>query len=192
MRHVLTGLMMVVLVAMVAGCASKHMEVTTIGQSESSLSDNQTAIVFFRDTSFGGGIQAPVVESKDSDIEFVSIISANTKFLHKTTPGKHTFIVGGESSNILEADLAPQKFYYVRVDPKMGVIKARFAFEPVLTADEKLQKALSGCTWVTPGATSHAWFTENKESMRGKTESAMKREKRAALAQDNGFDMLIQ
>ena len=192
MRKAMLILTAVACCAALAGCASKHMEVTAIGQNEGILADNQTAIVFFRDTSLGGGIQAPIVEAKDTSIEFVSIISANTKFLYKTSPGRHVFIVGGESSSMLVADLAPQKFYYVRVDPKFGVWKARFAFEPILLADEKLQKALSGCKWVTSGATSQAWFSENKESMQSKADDAAKQEKKAILNSGNGFDMLIQ
>jgi len=192
MRKIILVLMTAAVCAVLAGCASKHMEVATIGQNENVLADDQAAIVFFRDTSFGGAIQAPVVEAKGADVSFVGIISANTKLLHKTTHGKHIYVVGGESSSMLEADLAPQKFYYVRVDPKMGFAKARFAFEPVLVADEKLQKALSGCTWVTSGATAQAWFNENKESMKGKAESAAEKEKRSILIPGNGFDMLIQ
>ncbi|MCL1985178.1 MAG: hypothetical protein FWG59_01850 [Betaproteobacteria bacterium] len=196
MRKVMLVLAALAACAALVGCASKHMEVATIGQNDGALSENQAAIVFFRDTSFGGAIQAPVVESfveaTGSNVEFVGIVSANTKLLHKTTPGKHIFIVGGESSNMLEADLAPQKFYYVRVDPKMGLMKARFAFEPVLVNDEKLQKLLSGCTWVTSGPTAQAWFNENKDSMQGKAESAAEKEKRAILHPGSGFDMLVQ
>ena len=57
-----------------------------MGQNEAILADDQTVIVFFRNTIFGGAIQTPIVELKGKDIEFVSIISANTKFLYKNTP----------------------------------------------------------------------------------------------------------
>ena len=192
MRKFILAFMAVAMCFALVGCASKHMEVTTVGQGEGVLSDNQAAIIFFRDTSFGGAIQAPIVEAKGADVEFVGIVSANTKLLHKTTPGKHIYVVGGESSNMLEADLAPQKFYYVRVDPKLGFAKARFAFEPVLATDEKLQKALSGCTWVTSGATAQAWFNDNRASMKGKADSAAEKEKKAILASGSGVESLIQ
>lgn len=176
----------------VTGCASSHMAVTTIGPNDGVLAKNQAAIVFFRDTSFGGAIQAPVVESLDQDVAFVGIVSANTRLMHKTTPGKHFYVVGGESSSLLEADLAPQKFYYVRVDPKMGAFKARFALEPVDAADAKLPKALSGCSWVAPGATAQGWFNENKGNLKGKSDSAATRENKAVLKPYNGSDRLIQ
>ncbi|MDR2695271.1 MAG: hypothetical protein LBC79_02690 [Deltaproteobacteria bacterium] len=192
MRKVMLALAVVAVYVALAGCASKHMETATIGQNEDALADNQSAIIFFRDTSFGGAIQAPLVESRGANVEFVGIISANTKLLHKTTPGKHLFIVSGESSNMLEADLAPKKFYYVRVDPKLGFAKARFAFEPVSVADEKLQKALSGCTWVTSGATAQAWFNENQASMQSKADTSAEKGQKAILNRGDGSDMLIR
>ena len=174
------------------GCGSKHMETVSMSLDDYVLADNQSAIVFFRDTSFGGAIQAPIVESRGGDIEFVSIISANTKFLHITTAGKHLYVVGGEGSNMLEADLNPQKFYYVRVSPRMGFAKARFVFEPVLMTDEKLQKSLSGCTWIASGASAQTWFGENKASLMSKAGSAAEAEKRAVISSGSGIDMLIQ
>jgi hypothetical protein len=185
-------LVLAVAVMTMTGCASKHMDVVTIKQNEGVLAKNQAAIVFFRDTVFGGAIQAPVVESLDKDVAFVGIVSANTKLLHKTTPGQHIYVVGGEGSNMLEADLAPQKFYYVRVTPKMGFWKARFAFESIAADDVKLQKALSGCTWVTAGATSQAWFNDNKSDLQSKSDDAAEKESRAILRPENGLDMLIQ
>jgi len=160
------------LVMAVSGCASKHMDVATIGPNDVVLAKNQAAVVFFRDTILGAAIQAPVVEIVDKDVAFVGIVSANTKLLHKTTPGRHVYIVGGEGSHRVEADLAPQKFYYVRVAPKMGAWKASFELEPVDAADEKLPKALSGCTWIAPGTTSQAWFNDNKASLLDKGNTA--------------------
>ena len=185
-------LVLAVMVMATTGCASTHMNVATVGQNEGVLAKNQAAIVFFRDTILGGAIQAPIVENLDKDVAFVGIVSANTKLLHKTTPGKHIYIVGGESSSMLEATLAPQKFYYVRITPKMGLWKARFAFEPVTAADEKLQKALSSCTWVASGVSAQAWFNDNKGSLQSKSDAATMKESRDILRPENGFDMLIQ
>lgn len=187
-------LMLVLAIAALAmtGCASKHMERAATGQNEVVLAKNQAGIVFFRDTTLGGGIQAPVVESLEKDVAFVGIVSANTKLLHKTTPGRHVYVVGGEGSNRLVADLAPQKFYYVRVSPKMGFWKARFVFEPVFITDEKLPKALSGCQWVVKGATAQAWFIHHKNNLQGKSEAAAAKKSGADLKAENGSDRLIQ
>ena len=185
-------LFLAVWVMAMTGCASKHMDVAVIQQNEGALAKNQAAIIFFRDTILGAAIQAPIIESLDKDISFVGIVSANTKVLHKTTPGKHYYVVGGEGSNLLEADLAPQKFYYVRVSPKMGFWKARFAFEPITADDEKLQKALSGCNWATAGASAQTWFKNNKSNLQSKSDDAAGKESKAILRPENGFGMLIQ
>jgi hypothetical protein len=185
-----------------AGCASKYMEPVIHDAATGQLAPDQSAIVFFRDTGFGGAIQAPVAEGIDGDVVFVGIISANTKFLHKTTPGEHIYVVGGESSNVLFANLEPQKFYYVRVSPKMGIFKARFEFEPVSPLQEKnlqdLSDGLAGCKWVAPNPLSQAWFAENKSNLREKLENALKKDKdrepadRAVVNPENGIAELLQ
>jgi hypothetical protein len=164
-----------------AGCASKHMQVAILDQSADTLPGNQSAIVFFRDTNFGGAIQAPIAEEQAGDIALVGILSANTRILHKTTPGKHFYVVGGEDSNLLETDLDSGKFYYVRVDPKMGMWKARFVFEPVPPDTASLPADLSGCQWVTTKPEAETWFLENKPSMKAKLDSAILKHQTADL-----------
>ncbi|MDR1488935.1 MAG: hypothetical protein LBS65_00380 [Desulfovibrio sp.] len=184
-----------------SGCASKYMEPVTHDAATGQLGAGQSAVVFFRDTSFGGGIQAPVAEGVAGDVAFIGIVSANTKLLHKTTPGEHVYVVGGEGSNLLFANLEPQKFYYVRVSPKMGVFKARFKFEPVSPVQgEKLQELagdLAGCGWVTPNRLSQDWFADNKISIREKLEDALKKDRegesdRAVVNARDGIATLLQ
>ncbi len=45
-----------------------------------------------------------------------------------TTPGKHEYIVAGENSHVLKADLKAGKFYYAYIYVHMEVWKARFTF----------------------------------------------------------------
>jgi hypothetical protein len=182
------------------GCASQYMQPVVHSPSSSQLSPEQSAIVFFRDTSFGGAIQAPIAEGiNDSNVSFVGIVSANTKFLHKTTPGQHLYVVGGESTNLLFADLEPQKFYYVRVEPKFGVWKARFKFEPIRQGGvSELADVLGGCKWVAPNTESQAWFADNRASMRAKLIEALEDDKkdgpaeRVKLNKPDGLATLIQ
>jgi hypothetical protein len=176
------------------GCASKHMEPVAVSKNSEVLAENQSAVVFFRDTVLGGAIQAPVVEYAGADVQFVGIISANTRLLHKTAPGRHVYVVGGEGANLLEAELAPKKFYYVRVEPKIGLFKARFALEPVEAfgeSGEKLEKALEDCAWVAAGASAASWFAENRESMQAKAAHAAEKEDKFVLKPQDGVDLLI-
>ncbi|MDR0408217.1 MAG: hypothetical protein LBH45_04845 [Campylobacteraceae bacterium] len=122
-----------ILVAMLFldGCTSNHMQSVNLSESDMKLAQNESAIIFLRPTILGGAIQAPIAEFVDNNLKFVAIISAKTKVFYKTTSGKHFFVVGGESSNLLEADFEGGKTYYSYIEPYMGFAKARFEFEPV-------------------------------------------------------------
>jgi hypothetical protein len=182
------------------GCASQYMQPVVHSPSSAQLSPDQAAIIFFRDTSFGGAIQAPIAEGTvDNNVLFVGIVSANTKFLHKTTPGQHLYVVGGEGANLLFADLEPQKFYYVRIDLKMGLWKARFKFEPVRQGGTgELADDLADFKWVAPNTESQAWFADNKASMQDKLNEALEDDKkdgpaeRIKLNKPDGLPNLIQ
>jgi hypothetical protein len=180
----LTTFLFCVAIIFSTGCASQYMQPVVHSATSAQLTPEQSAIVFFRDTSFGGAIQAPIAEDINGNVSFVGIVSANTKFLHKTSPGQHVYIVGGESSNLLFTDLAPQKFYYVRVSPKIGLLKARFKFEPVLPGDAAdLADDLDDCKWVAPNAESQAWFADNRASMQDKLNEALADDKKDGPAE---------
>ena len=160
------------------GCASHLMQpidesITMTGM----LSDNESAIVFFRSTTFGGAIQAPVIEAVNEELKLVAIVSAGAKFLYKTTPGKHIFTVGGESSELLEADVEGGKTYYCYVSPRMGLFKARFVFVPVTDKDlatDGFKADLKWCKWYENKPEGQAWLTENMQSLQDKYTSALK------------------
>lgn len=160
------------------GCASKHMQPVSVTPTMAQLSENQSAVIFFRDTSFGGAIQAPIAEASQNDLLFVGIVSANSRILHKTTPGKHLYVIGGEGSSLLEADLAPGKFHYVLVNPKMGMWKARFELVPINNVDaasEKFRKDVASCAWYAAKPEAAQWFANHKQSMWDKLDNAIKK-----------------
>jgi hypothetical protein len=114
-----------------SGCTSKYIQPIDLTQADMELSQDEAAIVFFRPTNLGAAIQAPIAEFINDDLKLVSIISAKSKIFYKTVPGKHFFVVGGESSSFLEADFEKGKVYYSYINSYPGFLKARFEFEPV-------------------------------------------------------------
>lgn len=175
----LTSRVLLLSICLISGCASKHMQSVAITPEATQLSENQSAVVFFRDTTMGGGIQAPVVEVVNGDIKLVSVVSANTKSIHRTSPGRHIYAIGaGEASNILDTDLAPGKYHYVRVDPKFGLMVARFKFEPLNAAaamSAKEAKNIVECDLMGLKPESTLWFAENKSKMLSRIDDAVKR-----------------
>ena len=178
MRKTLLILCSIMLLMVVSGCASKHMQVVDPSAVNETPSENESSVVFMRVTSFGGGVQAPLGESVGNSVKFIGISSAWTKILYKTMPGKHIFFVGGESASMLEATLDPGKIYYVEVDPNMGVMKARFSLLPQdlnKIQSDSFKKDLAKCGWVVTGPTSEQWFIENRASMEEKAKTAQEK-----------------
>jgi hypothetical protein len=176
-------LMLILLIAasLGMGCANKLMQPIESATIDGAVGPNETVIVFFRATSFGGAVQAPVIEaSEDGALSYVAVISAGKKYLHRTTPGKHLYIVGGESSEMLEADMEGGKTYYTYVSPRMGIWKARFVFVPVSnTSSEEFKKDVAWCNWVQNTPDGQAWFLDNLPSLQSKYAEALKKHQEA-------------
>ncbi len=141
------------------------------------LADNISRITFYRPSSFGAAIQAPIVEQENSEIKLCGIASYGTKFHYIVNPGKHDFIIGGEYASLLKAEIAPNKNYYVKVIPMMGFWKARFCFEPMSQnqlKEEKIRKEIKSCSLVTPNESAKTWLLENRNSLIIKANEAKK------------------
>lgn len=131
----------------------------------------KSVVIFMRPESLGYQIQSSVFEIKGKLPALVGIIAAETKLAYRLDPGPHLFMVVGESADFMTADLAPNKIYYARVEPRMGVWKARFSFDPV--HEEKVTTSdltdwLEDCRWVEKTAESLDWAQENMPSIQAK------------------------
>ena len=149
-----------------AGCASNSMRpVTDIAAITKPLSQDEAAIVFFRPSALAQAIQAPVLEVVGDQLQFVALIPFGTKFLHKTTPGKHLYLIDGEFGYFMDSDLEGGKTYYACVDPRIGWWRARFVFVPVTSQDftgDKFTTDFARCNWYENSHESLRWF-ENEE-----------------------------
>ncbi|MDD1634981.1 MAG: hypothetical protein LUQ06_01455 [Methylococcaceae bacterium] len=131
----------------------------------------KSVVIFMRPESLGYQIQSSVFEIKGKLPALVGIIAAETKLAYRLDPGPHLFMVVGESADFMTADLAPNKIYYALIEPRMGVWKARFSFDPiheekVTTSD--LTDWMEDCRWVEKTAESLDWAQENMPSIQAK------------------------
>jgi hypothetical protein len=150
------------------GCASRLMKPVDPAAMSTTIAQDEAAIVFFRATSFGGAIQAPVLEVTDNQLRFVAIVSSGAKFLHKTTPGNHLYLIDGEFGYFMESSLEGGKTYYAYVIPKMGWWKARFVFAPVKDSElnsETFKKDLSWCDWYENTPEGQQWFIKERDRL---------------------------
>lgn len=215
-KKALFVLCLLAVLGIMSGCGrSSHMQ-ESVPPATGGVPGDKAAIVFYRP--HGDATQAPIAEYVDGDVNYVAIVSAKTKFLHLTTPGKHVYVVGGESSHLLEANLEGGKIYYVKVVAKMGMWKGRFGFSATTPADmEKVEvedvrealgvvrksfvrekRNLSWCKWYENGPSAETWFQANKDSMLAKYAAALAdfnkedEEDRAIVRPEYGFDAFVE
>lgn len=175
-----------------SGCSSKLMQPTASPLPP--LPEGQAEVIFYRSSILGGGVQAVLCKADTTTLELIGISSTKTKIVHRTNPGNHTFLVTGESGQLLTAQLEPNKRYLVRISPAVGWLKARFEFTPVTPAEwktESVLQTLSKCTFVTTNQDTQAWFVANKASIEEKYESALKKRAKgtgAILPANYGID----
>lgn len=159
------------------GCASNPMEISS-KQTLPKLSSDEAQVVFMRSSSVGSAINASLYEVTGGDIKFIGIIANGVKVVHKTTPGKHVFMVVSEAADFMEADLSSGKNYFGITTPRMGAWKARFSLWPIKsspeadysTATPKFKKWVKKTKLVENSEKSLSWYERNKESVKKKYE----------------------
>ncbi len=159
------GLIFIASVSVLLGaCASNHMTVIPPEQQTIAPEEGKALIHFMRPTSFGGAIQSTIY---DGD-EYIGTVSANTRVCYQSDPGSHMFMVVGESADFLQAELLPNKTYYVNVQPRMGVWKARFSFRPMNGQVPKsdIDKWVKETKEVKINEQGRVWASKNKESVK--------------------------
>ena len=166
-------LLMVIASAGMTGCGSAYIKRVDPAVMNTNISNNETAVVFFRPTSFGSQDTTFIFEIENENLKFVAFASSGVKTLHKTTPGKHLYLVSGGKPgyyNFMEANLAPGKTYYAYVSKRTSAASAalpiiaagvfapllhtdignQYSFFPVTASDlssEKFKKDFADCMW---------------------------------------------
>lgn len=171
MKKLLLGLFTL---SMLTGCASSLM--SPVQDADNTLPKDKAVITFYRPSTLGFAIQAPIAkDTPEGDIEFVGVASTGKKIRKTVEPGDHFFVVGGEAYGPLKAKVEANKAYYVRVEPRMGWLKARFVnvvVPPEELAQESTQKDLKGSTLVEVNSSGEEWFKNQKASMSSKMDAA--------------------
>lgn len=163
--------LIVVLAALVSGCAGtiKHME--EVSAAPSGPRAGKAMVVFMRPSGLGYAVQSTVYEVQGNNVSLIGVVAAKAKVAYEVDPGTRLFMVVGENADFMTAELLPNKTYYARVEPRMGLWKARFGLDPVPakdldTTDFKTQ--LDECKWVVKGPSADVWLGQNLASVQSK------------------------
>jgi hypothetical protein len=153
---------LVIIKVLFSACASPHMTVVS-GNTELKPEPGKSLLVFMRPSSFGGAIQATIYDGT----AYIATVSANTKIAYQAKPGKHMFMVIGESADFMQADLLEGKTYYAKVAARMGFWKSRFSFIPQngQTSDENINEWLENTKLTRPNNLGLEWAKNNNVSI---------------------------
>lgn len=155
------------------GCAGTVKNMKEVADDASAIKPRQdeSVVVFMRPSGLGFAIQSSVFEIKNDAPTLVGIVAAKSKVAHRVPAGKYLYMVVGENTDFMEADLAPNKTYYAYISPRMGMWKARFILEPKRSSDldtAEFNSDYNECRLVETTAGSNAWMADNLSSILAK------------------------
>lgn len=161
------------LALLLSGCEGTVQHMRTIPAAAPPVvpEPGKALVVFMRPSGIGFGVQSSVFEIKDNYPVLIGIVAAKTKVAYRVSPGKYLFMVIGENADFLSAEILPDRTYYVRVEPRMGMWKARFGLEPVgqkVLGGAGFAGELNECKWVEKTAESDAWASGSIVSIQSK------------------------
>ena len=156
-----------------SGCAGtvKNMQAVSPDRVTTAPETGKSMIVFLRPSTLGFAIQSSVFRINEDGPVLAGIVAAKMKVAYQLEPGKHLFMVVGESADFMYAELDANKTYYAIVTPRMGAWKARFSLKPVHAAElgtSQFQGWVEECEWVVKTNDSDIWAHENMASIKNK------------------------
>lgn len=157
--------------AVLSGCAIKSDLMAPAESQSVAVEPGKATVVFIRPSTYGGAIQSSVHDTTGGDTEFIGIVSARTSVAYQAEPGERYFMVASEAADFLKADLAAGRTYYVLVEPRMGLWKARFSLKPVRRAfieSGEFRQWREGTSFVRVTDAAHEWFRANKADLQSK------------------------
>lgn len=119
MRKLICLLALTMAVALGAGCAKMPVRGDYMQDTPPQVvPDQESAVVYFlRESAFtGGGITYFIFE----DDTKIGLLKSGSYFIHKATPGKHTYLAETESRAAVTLDIQPGQTYYIEGSVGMG------------------------------------------------------------------------
>ncbi len=113
-------------VALASGCAAQVPQARNMAQVNPPLPlaapSDRALVVFVRPSKYAFGISANILDEQG---HFLGDSPAAGHFIAALPPGHHTFVVWAENTDVIDAELAPGKIYFVEVAPTMGWMSAQ-------------------------------------------------------------------
>lgn len=146
---------------------SPHMERIT-GEASMRPEPGKALVVSMRPGRLGWAVNATIYDKADTpDYVYLGTVSYGSRIPYQAEPGRHLFMVVGESADFMQADLEAGKTYYVVVAARMGAWKARFSFRPDngQIPESERRQWLADTVPLRPGKAGFAWAKEHANSI---------------------------
>lgn len=173
LRRLITVLGLACFALVFTGCASPYMNELSENEAQQNidpaLKPDEAGVIIIRPSIVGAAVSAVISEGLNQH-NFVGIAMGRTKILYKTKAGTKYFFVSSEGdSNVIKAELAPQKYYYLMTYPTWGWMRCRFYFDdPANYNTEDIKKALQDSKWSLVNESGKTWFNNHYESIEEK------------------------
>ena len=157
------------LASILTGTALTHS--TASAQSVPASEPGKALIIFMRPSSLGALNKSSVFDITSGNNEIISIMSATKKLTYSVNPGKHLFMVIAENADFMAADVEAGKTYYVLVQVRPGVLKARLSLVPIKKHEldgEQFRKWDKKAMFVGIDKKSAAWAQKKARSIEKK------------------------
>ena len=87
--------------ALLGGCVSQSTRMTkSLAADHSTVPPGKALVVFMRPSRYGGAIQSTVYDVGQPADTFLGIVSGKTKLAYAAEPGKHLFMVVGDTLGV--------------------------------------------------------------------------------------------
>lgn len=157
----------------------------SVAQQLATPAEGKSLVYFVRSSGTGA-----LVNFKYFDGEtYLGKFSGLNYFILECEPGKHLFWVTSENREFVEADLLPDKVYFIEVRPTMGAVKAAVKLFPIAADNQKgTAKLYKIIARKEPIALTEKDFSDEQESLEFYIQNGMKKyeadkEKEKAIAQ---------
>jgi hypothetical protein len=127
---------------------------------------DDAVVVFARLSEERGFDQVSIFEvDEENRAVLIGILAAFKKIAHRTTPGRHLFMLIGGDADFMTANIEAGKLYYVAV----MLADHAFTLQPVHAAEhEELGERLAHTGWVETTPDSMAWARDNAQDIEAK------------------------
>ncbi|MBN2803027.1 MAG: hypothetical protein JXR91_08030, partial [Deltaproteobacteria bacterium] len=128
-KMVKASVLFLALLFFAASCGGSNYMAPSTAQIATSA--DMATIIFYRSTKYGGGIKSAIFDVTEPEMKFAGSLISRSKIAIQVPAGQYTFMVKGENDDFAQATVEAGHTYYMAVMVYPGVMKARFALNPV-------------------------------------------------------------